>query len=67
MHKSPGGEVLPPKSSLWNEVGFDYVKFTVYYLIFYKDFLADYKVLSTKSSPKLSDMKENHLLRGLML
>lgn len=37
------------------------------HLFFSKEFLGDYRALNTQLSPKISGMKENHLVRQLML
>lgn len=67
VKKSHGSDVLPFHSSLWGDSGFDAVKFTSSHILFFKEIPGDYKVFNAKSFPKLSDMKENHLIRGLML
>lgn len=60
-------KVAPLPPSLWINLGFDIIQFTGFNLPFSEKFPGDYKTLSTKTSFKLTDMKENHLLRGLML
>ncbi|CAI8595149.1 unnamed protein product [Vicia faba] len=67
IKKYPSGKAMSLKSSLWSDFCFDIVKFINSHLFFSEEFPCDCKSLNTKPSPKLSDMKDNHLLRGLML
>lgn len=48
---------------MWNNSDFDVIKFTSAHFPFPKDFLADYKSISGWVSLKLSNLKENHLLK----
>lgn len=48
-------------------MGYDIDKFIGYHILLSKEFLGDYKTLNIKPSPKISNIKENHLLKGLML
>lgn len=63
VQRSPSGEVLPLKPSLYTNSGFNVVHFTSSNLPFYKEFPGNYKALNTKPNSKIFEMKENHLLR----
>lgn len=54
-----------PTSSLWNDLGFDVVEFTGSHILFFKEYLGNYRALYTKLTFKLSHMKDNHLLRSV--
>lgn len=57
----------PTESSLWKEQGLNAIKFSGVRLSFPEYLLGDYKSIYNKPSLKLSNLKENHLLRVLLM
>lgn len=67
IQRFPDGEALPSKPPLWSDSSFDVIHFTGSNLPFSKKFPGDYKAIKAKPFSTLIDMKENILLRELML
>lgn len=64
-HSSPMRNNPPHQPSMWNDPTFDDMKFTSTILPFDEDFLGDY--ISNETPQKLSNLKENHILRVLLM
>lgn len=66
-HLSPSRGNLPYQSSMWNDPNFGVINFIGVLLLFNEDFSDDYKVVCNMAFFKLFDLKENNLLRVLLV
>lgn len=61
------GDAPYPPATLWSDVVFDTLQFKSLHLPFSKEFPGDYQAFQYKLTPVIISMKDNLLLRALML
>lgn len=66
-NSSSVGNDLPHQSSMWNDLTFDDIRLNFACLPFNEDFSGDDKSICNNAPHKLSNLKENHLSRVLLM